>query len=134
MADMSAFTIIPAPRCCWIVNRSPLQICNRPAHWMPLIATVDVTPFWCDVHKQPGATAIAGVTIVRRVSVVAQIVLCSAVESDLLGRAEALARLDRGVQSVGGIFSLHTVHSRTGPWNAPRRAGKGNGNGEAGKG
>jgi len=122
VAEVTPFTIIPAPRCCEITSSSPLVICNRPASWMPILAPSGVTPFRCELHKQAGDTAIAGIAIVRRLSVVSQIVLASAVESDLLAKAEALARLERGVRAVGGILSLHTVHARTGPWAVPLAA------------
>ena len=94
---------------------------------MPVLVALGVTPFWCDAHRRDDATAIAGVQLARRVSVVAQIILASAVERDPLAKAEALVRLTRGVQSVGGILDLHTVNCQTGPWAVPPSPSNGNG-------
>jgi len=96
---------------------------------MPVIDDVVVTPFWCDEHRRPEARAIAGIAIARRVSVVCQVILGSQVQADLLARAEALARLDRGIRAVGGLMNLHTVYSQTGPWAVPPASGNKNGNG-----
>lgn len=93
-----------------------------------MLAALGVTAFWCDAHKQPGATAIAGVPVVRRVSVVGQIVLTSAVETDLIARAEALARLDRGIRSIGGLLNLHVITCHTGLWAVSQPVGSENGN------
>lgn len=99
---------------------------------MPSVVTAGVTPFWCELHKRQDAAPIAGVTIARRVAVTAQIVLSSAVATDLLARAECLARLDRGVRQVGGLMNLHVVTCQTGPWASPPASGNENGDGGAG--
>jgi hypothetical protein len=90
-----------------------------------------VTAFWCDLHKERDATPIAGITIVRRVCVVAQIVLSSAVGTDQIARAEAVARLVAGIESAGGLFNLHVVTSQTGPWAVPPGLGEENQSREA---
>ena len=120
MVSIPRFTMLPAPRCCVMTSSSPIVICNRIAKWMPVLGPSGITPFWCDVHKEGGATPIAGVTIVRRISVVGQIVLSSQVGVDELARAEAIARLDRGIRAVGGLLNLHVVTAQTGPWAVPR--------------
>lgn len=130
MADMPTFTALPAPRCCEITNREPLVICNRPAYWMPGIELLQVTPFYCDEHRPTFHRPIAGACRVRRVSVVSQIVLCSALQSDVVAKAEALARLVGGVQRVGGLLNLHTVTGTIGHWTPP--AGSGGPNKEGG--
>jgi hypothetical protein len=86
---------------------------------MPNILGTLVTPFWCDDHKRAFAVPIAGIPIVRRVSVVGQIILASAIESHAISKAEAVARLDRGIRHVGGILNLHVVNCQTGPWSVP---------------
>ena len=128
VGNIPRFTLIPSPRCCAISSRSPLTICNRPAAWMPVCGPSGVTAFWCDLHKEPGATAIAGMTIVRRVSVVGQIVMCSQVGTDELARAEAIARLDRGIRDAGGLLNLHVMTCQTGPWAVPASLGEENAN------
>jgi len=90
---------------------------------MPAIGRAGVTPFWCDAHAIQPAAMIAGFPIVRRVSVVSQVILASAVGSDLLARAEVLARLDRGLRNIGGLLNLHSVCCCRGPWAAPLPAG-----------
>lgn len=132
MPEFTRFTLLPSPRCCEITSSSPLVICNRPAIWMPRLSTIDVTPFWCDEHKKPDATIAAGVVIARRVSITSQIVLASAVRLDLLARAEALARFDRGVRAIGGLVNLHSVTCQTGSWALQQRQGDENGRGGGG--
>lgn len=134
MADIPRFTIMPAPRCCEITSSAPLTVCNRPARWMPVLAALGVTAFWCDEHKKGPAMPIAGEPIVRRVSVMGQMVLGSAVATEQLARAEALARLARGIASVGGLLNLHVINCQTGPWAAPPQAGNENGDGDGPRG
>lgn len=118
------------PRCCSITTSSPLAICNRPATWKGTIEVGGVTPVWCDEHKPQFADTLTGVLRVRRISVVGQMVLTSAVETEPLAKAEALARLARGVQDAGGLLNLHTLTVQTGFWAAPRPPGKANPSGE----
>lgn len=127
MADRIRFEVMPSPRCCFIASESPLVVCNRAASWVPLVAVPGVTPFWCAAHKPQSAAIAAGVQVVRRVSVVAQIILASSVETDHLARAEAVARLDRGVRVAGGLLNLHVVTCQTGPWAVPWPPGSENG-------
>lgn len=129
MVDAPRFQAVPTPRCSAITSSSPLAICNRPATWKGLIDVGGVTPVWCDVHKPAFADKADGVLRVRRVAVVGQMVFTSAVETEHLARAEALARLVRAVQGVGGLVNLHSVTAQTGFWRVPPGAGSENGNG-----
>lgn len=127
MGDVPRWTMIPAPRCCSIESFAPLSVCNRRARWMSEVRALELTEFWCDDHKQDGATPIAGVSIVRRLSIVAQIVMTSSVRRDVDARIEALNRLELGIRDAGGVLNLHAVTQATGPWAAPERLGDGNG-------
>lgn len=132
MADQPRFQAVPTPRCCAITSSSPIVICNRPATWKGLVEVGGVTPVWCDAHKPAFAEKADGVLRVRRVAVVCQIVLTSAVDGEHMAKAEAMARLARAVEHVGGLVNLHSVSAQTGFWRAPTPPGSDNGNGGAG--
>ena len=80
----------------------------------------------CDGHRETGDTPIAGPLVVRRVSLVAEVLFCAVTPFQNLSQREAVTRLEQAVGMAGGVVNLVSVTSTIGRWTPPAlpRGGK----------
>lgn len=84
-------------------------------------------PLWCSVHAPGTAVPIAGPLLVRRVSVVAEVVFTGHGITPAYDQAEAVAQLERAIEAIGATLNLHAATSQLGRYEAPpvRQVGPG---------
>jgi len=113
---------VPIRCCAPSESFAPGGICGEPACWERPDAELGGAHF-CDVHRGPTDVAIAGVAIVRRVHVVAEIVFNAARTGRAASEDEAVTRLLDAVRAAGGAVSLHAVTTDVGRQPIPVLAG-----------
>ena len=127
MADIPTFTVLPPLRCFDPVGNSLDLACAAEARWMRRSGDGSLPAFYCDGHREPGDTPIAGPLVVRRVSLVAEVLFCAVTPFQNGSQTEAVTRLEQAVGMAGGLLNLVSVTSTIGRWtpvSAPR-GGKG---------
>ena len=129
MEDLAAFTALPIARCFEPVENCEPRACAAPATWRRMDGPTRIIGYYCDQHHQSGDEPIITPELVRRVSVTAQILFSGTSFHPSAAQLEAVARLERAVESIGGLLSLHAVTSAVGRHRAPAA---GAGDGEAG--
>ncbi len=93
--------------------------CGDLAPWVVLDIHGTPIAFFCNRHRPKGAVAVPASVVFRRVSVVACVDLAGVSMHPPLAQAEALCRLERAIDSVGGRLSLRSVSSQVGRYEPP---------------
>jgi hypothetical protein len=124
MVDMARFTAAPAPRCFYCGEESEPFACGEAACWMRPGPADYPAGYFCPAHRAEGDVPIPPDYVVRRVSIVLEVVFAGTSWSDGHARAEAVCRLEEAVQGAGGLISLSQVSTALGRRAAPVAAGE----------
>ena len=109
MGEHAKFYVRPRLRCCQPKFDPARVICGEPARWRRPAPAGTVDCYFCPEHAAHGDVPIAGVTLFRRVQIVAEVTFAGVSAMPALARAEALARLERAVEEAGGMLNLHAM-------------------------
>ncbi len=119
--DVPQFVVRPPIRCFHRRDDPAGAACGAVATWLRVGKTGVETGFFCDNHREDDDTPIPAVPLCRRVSVTLEVLISGTSFAPALAQAEAVALLEGAVGSVGGVVSLHAVHSTIGRY-GPRPA------------
>ena len=67
--------------------------------------------YFCRQHAAPGDVEIPSEHVFRRVGLHLEVYIAGAGMSDAVARAEAVHRLDRAIQAIGGVADIAAVRS-----------------------
>ncbi|NUR55172.1 MAG: hypothetical protein HOQ29_12045 [Acidobacteria bacterium] len=119
MSDTPLFVVAPPIRCFHRLELPELPVCARPARWIRPSANCQPDGYFCDEHRQRTDAPIAEPTLIRRVNVTLEVLFAATSWTAGCAHAEALSRLERAVESAGGVINLHAVGSVIGRCAAP---------------
>lgn len=124
MDDVARFQFAPPIRCCRQVPDSPFGVCGELATVRRPELGISSAAFFCGEHAQPGDVPIAGELLIRRISITMDVSFTGTSPMAAMARAEALARLETALESVGARLNLHAVTDVVGRYQhqAPRPA------------
>jgi len=117
--DMPTFVEVGQIRCCVRLEGRQHAVCGAVARWVVEHSGTAFPEFHCDEHRRATDRELAGLQVVRRVSVTAEILFCGTSMHDTLARAEALGQLEDAVQRAGGFLNLVDVRSQVGRFPVP---------------
>jgi hypothetical protein len=110
-ANVPAVTNAPPPRC--YHRREPHS--SMPCGELAAVARPGRDWFsweyFCREHASPGDVEIPAEHVFRRVGLQLEVFIAGAGASDAVARAEAIARLDRAIQTAGGVADIAAVRS-----------------------
>jgi hypothetical protein len=75
--------------------------------------------FFCAAHAQPIDVPIAGERVFRRVRLSADVLFAAVDANPPMAQAEALERLERAIEAVGGLLDVSRVTSGFVRWTPP---------------
>jgi hypothetical protein len=122
VTELPTFIAVGEIRCCARDLNLEIPVCGRAARWVRDVRGTTIPEFACDAHRLATDRELAGVQLVRRVSVTAEVLFCGTSMHDTLARAEALRQLEAAVQRVGGFLNLVDVRSQIGRFPVPPAA------------
>ena len=114
MSDVAQFAVRPPLRCFYQYSTSQKSLCGAAACWFRPGPRFELTGFYCRAHHRIGDVPIPDDVLFRRVAVSLEILLSAAAGTDALARAEAVGRVEEGVERLGGLVNLHAVTSVVG--------------------
>lgn len=120
MADLPTFVALGALRCFARGEMPDAWACGRRAGWVRYAGRATTQEFYCHLHFTEGDVPIAGLQLVRRVNITAQIIFCGTSFQAPLAQAEAIRQLEAAVERAGGVINLHAVTSQIGRWAVPQ--------------
>lgn len=122
MSELPTFVVAPPIRCFHRHEDHELAPCGQGARWIRWRKSVLPQGYFCDRHRAPGDEPILAEPLIRRVSVSLEVLFSATNWIAEPGQVEAVARLERAVESAGGVINLHAVTSvigRCAGWPSP---------------
>ncbi len=126
-AHVPRCALAPPLRCCQRVGSSPARICGELARWQRPGNYWFATEYFCDEHRAPTDTEIAGERIFRRVRVTCDVLFAAVDVNAPIAQTEALARLEQAVQAAGGVLDVERVISNVVKWEPQPGQGRASG-------
>lgn len=114
MADVPQFHMRPPLRCFARLENSPGTICAAAAAWERPASSASPGGFFCDAHRGPGDTNIPDAALFRRVGITLEVWFAGVSFTAGLAQAEALSRVERAIEDVGGLVNLVACRSEVG--------------------
>jgi hypothetical protein len=114
MNDVARFTVAPKIRCCHFAKHRESSICGEIASWKAPSQYASTGAYFCEEHRRPEHVPIAGTVLFRRVSLQIEVLFAGVSPIPAMAQAEALARLERAVESAGGMLSIKAASSVVG--------------------
>lgn len=127
MADVARLVALPMIRCYQQLRNSEIGICGEQAYFERLSNAGFQNGFYCAAHTRAGDRPIAPEVLLRRVSIVLEVSFAGTSPIPSMAHAEALYRLERCVETAGGLLNLTNVTSVMGRYTPPPAPAKGRG-------
>src|ERR671918_350946 len=124
MPDVATFVAVPTLRCHELVDHSPRAVCGVKAEWMRPGSHELPVGYFCSQHRASTDVRIPESFLFRRVSVTLDVLFAGASMAQALSQAEVVDRLERVIESAGGLINLHTVTSAVGRYSPPAPSGR----------
>jgi hypothetical protein len=125
VSDIPEFTVLPPLRCSMPFAGAAHVWCGDRALWMHVGESPLRTQFFCERHHGDRDVPILGEIVLRRVSLVVEVLFAGVTFVPGPAHAEALSQLEAAVDLAGGILNLHSASSAIGRWTPPSSRGLG---------